>query len=131
MRWQRSRTKPLYDGRSTALPQRIVVKVRRENTRYVEYWTLLLTAADNSLALFVVLIGLYAAQVCFLKGLNKRHGKTRESMGKRAVLVDKSMNRVQAAATDGASEDQDEDLTGQQAFDDKTDWENEDFIFVY
>ncbi|KAH0828316.1 hypothetical protein AYO21_07311 [Fonsecaea monophora] len=85
----------------------------------------------SNLALFVVLIGLYAAQVCYLLVLNKRHGKTRESMGKRAVLVDKSMNRVRAASTNGTSEEQDEDMTGHHAFDDKTDWENEDFIFVY
>ena len=84
----------------------------------------------SSLALFVVLIGLYAAQVFYLMILNKRHGKSRERVGKRAVLVDKSMQRVTTASAEG-EEEQGEEQVGQKAFDDKTDWENEDFIFVY
>lgn len=84
----------------------------------------------HSLALFVVLIGLYAAQVVYLMVLNKKHGKTRESMGKKAVLVDKSMKRVKAV-TVASDDDPSDDMTGQHAFDDRTDWENEDFIFVY
>lgn len=51
-------------------------------------------------------------------------------MGKPAVLVDKSMKRVKAT-TDEAGEDQEEDMTGHHAFHDKTDWENEDYIFLY
>jgi hypothetical protein len=78
----------------------------------------------------VVLIGLYAAQVSYLMLLNKKHSRTRERLGKPAKLKDLSMSRVKARL-DGADEGQDEDVTGRQAFDDKTDWENEDFIFVY
>ena len=64
--------------------------------------------------------------------LNKKHGKRREAVGKKAVLVDRSMNKIKAAEeVDVADEDQDDDMTGRQAFDDKTDWENEDFIFIY
>lgn len=84
----------------------------------------------NSLALFVVLIGLYAAQVFYLVILNKKHGKRREALGKRVVLVDKSMKRVKAEIA-GAEDESEDDGVGQHAFDDKTDWENEDFIFVY
>jgi hypothetical protein len=50
--------------------------------------------ADSSLAMLVVLIGLYAAQVFYLMVLNKKHARTREGRGKKAVLVDKSMNRI-------------------------------------
>jgi hypothetical protein len=78
----------------------------------------------------VVLIGLYAAQVFYLVILNKKHSRTRESLGKPAKIKDVSMSRVKARVED-ADESQSEDGTGHQAFDDKTDWENEDFIFVY
>jgi hypothetical protein len=84
----------------------------------------------NSLALFVVLIGLYAAQVFYLKILNKKHSSARERLGKPAFIKDVSMSRVKARA-DAADEGQEEDVIGHHAFDDKTDWENEDFIFVY
>ena len=78
--------------------------------------------------MFVVLIGLYAGQVFYLMILNKRHAKTRERMGKPAILVDKSMKRIRARSAAGEEED---DTVERKAFDDKTDWENEDFIFVY
>jgi len=84
------------------------------------------------LALFVVLIGLYALQVVYLMVLNKKHGSTRERMGKRAVIVDHSMKRIKAASATHVDESADlDDSVGQKAFDDKTDWENEDFIYVY
>ncbi|KAK4942597.1 hypothetical protein LTR10_017726 [Elasticomyces elasticus] len=84
----------------------------------------------HSLALFVVLIGLYAVQVFYLVTLNKKQGKRREALGKKAVLVDKSMNRVKAGNA-GIEDDTEDDGVGQHAFDDKTDLDNEDFIFVY
>jgi len=84
----------------------------------------------SNLALFVALIGLYAVQVFYLMILNKKHSRTRESLGKPAKIKDLSMSRVKAKV-DAADEGQGEDVTGHQAFDDKTDWENEDFIFVY
>lgn len=40
------------------------------------------------------------------------------------------MSRVKARA-EVADEGQDEDVMGHQAFDDKTDWENEDFVYIY
>ena len=80
--------------------------------------------------MFVVLIGLYAGQVFYLMILNKRHSNTRERLGKPATIKDVSMSRVKARA-EIANESQDEDVTGHHAFNDKTDWENEDFIFVY
>ena len=49
-------------------------------------------------------------------------------MGKKAVLVDKSMLKVRAGI---AADEGQEAAIGEHAFHDKTDWENEDFIFVY
>jgi hypothetical protein len=63
--------------------------------------------------------------------LNKKHAKTRESMGKRAVLFDKSMHKVGAKSNIADEEQEDDENVGRDAFNDKTDWENEDFIFVY
>jgi hypothetical protein len=40
------------------------------------------------------------------------------------------MKRIKAAST-AADEEEQDDTVGQHAFDDKTDWENEDFVFVY
>lgn len=87
------------------------------------------TDCANSLALFVVLIGLYGIQVFYLMILNKRHSKKRESLGKPAKIKDVSMSRVKARVTE--VEELQEEQFGNHAFDDKTDWENEDFIFVY
>lgn len=41
------------------------------------------------------------------------------------------MKRIKARTAAAADDDAEEDGFGQHAFDDKTDWENEDFIFVY
>lgn len=80
----------------------------------------------------MVLIALYAIQVAYLMILNKKHSSTRERMGKRAVIIDQSMKRIKAAsATHGDDNLEGDELVGQKAFDDKTDWENEDFIYVY
>ncbi|KAJ9616884.1 hypothetical protein H2200_000604 [Cladophialophora chaetospira] len=84
----------------------------------------------SNLALFVVLMGLYALQVFYLMILNKKHSSARERLGKPAKIKDRSMSRVRARGQ-SVDESQDEDVTGGHAFDDKTDWENEDFIFVY
>lgn len=120
------RAQSVHYWRGTPLPSGLIFKVRL--TRFLHVGNVL--TRPRSLALFVVLIGLYAVQVVYLMALNKKHGKTRVSLGKQAVLVDKSMNRVEAAeaTADGEPEDS---AVGQNAFADKTDLENEDFIFVY
>lgn len=83
----------------------------------------------SSLALFVALIGLYAVQVLYLMVLNKKHSKSRQRMGKQAILVDKSMQRIKHISSTAVEDGNDAD--GQKAFDDQTDWQNEDFIYVY
>ncbi|KAL2413691.1 putative transporter [Exophiala dermatitidis] len=82
----------------------------------------------SNLALFVGLIGLYGVTVVYLIMLNRRHGKIRVSMGKKAVLVDQSMERVKHATADDEAQDV---PIGEHAFTDRTDFQNEDFIFVY
>lgn len=67
----------------------------------------------------------------YLALLNKKHGARREEMGKSRNIIDQSMQAV--SATDP---DKEETLTvreqyGGHAFDDLTDWQNEDFIYVY
>lgn len=61
--------------------------------------------------------------------LNKKHATRRQELGKSAIVVDRSMMNArereisdQAGGSDG---------TGDRAFDDETDLNNEDFIFVY
>lgn len=53
-------------------------------------------------------------------------------MGKRAVIIDHSMKRIKAASATHVDDNlEGGDSVGQKAFDDKTDWENEDFVYVY
>ena len=60
--------------------------------------------------------------------LNKKHRNTRQRMGKRAILVDRSMKRIKDVPSLSEVE---EETAGQEVFEDKTDWQNEDFIYVY
>ncbi len=70
--------------------------------------------------------------------LNSKHGARRVLAGKQAVIVDSSMREVrdidpavtgEEAVVQGNSKDQ--PRVGDKAFDDETDLQNEDFIFVY
>ncbi|KAH8697104.1 major facilitator superfamily domain-containing protein [Talaromyces proteolyticus] len=84
----------------------------------------------SNLVLFIVLIILYAIQILILKIQNHKHEKTRESLGKTAKVVDKSMLAVKTPS--------DEDLEVKttanvldRSLQDITDWQNEDFVYVY
>ncbi|RMD42404.1 hypothetical protein DV735_g2692, partial [Chaetothyriales sp. CBS 134920] len=106
----------------------------------------------SNLALFIVLVVLYAIQVLYLIILNKKHGTKREEAGKSRDVVDESMQKIQKAtgpkgpegqkttteqveATDKAFDGQktttEQVETTDKAFDDRTDWQNEDFVYVY
>jgi hypothetical protein len=67
--------------------------------------------------------------------LNKRHAKRRVAMGKSEIIVDRSMmNSQERQISDQVDEANGEGVWaagGEKAFDDITDLENEDFIFVY
>ena len=69
----------------------------------------------------------------YLALLNKKHGKKREEMGKSRNIVDQSMQIVAAADPDQDKEESSgsREQYGEHAFDDITDWKNEDFIYVY
>ena len=62
--------------------------------------------------------------------LNKKHEKTRVSMGKSAKIIDHSMQAVGAVTIDKTEVPQPM-LSEDNAFKDLTDWENEDFVYVY
>ncbi|KAJ6074931.1 uncharacterized protein N7446_002708 [Penicillium canescens] len=83
----------------------------------------------SNLALFCVLILLTGANMAYLQFLNKKHEQRRVAVGKSAKLVDQSMQAVQVASDDK------EDLPVQQMVDnswkDLTDWQNEDFVYVF
>jgi Major Facilitator Superfamily len=87
----------------------------------------------SNLALFVVLIALYAIQWVYLATMNKKHAKRREAMGKSAIRVDESMHKVRAREVD-AKEDEagvEQVEGGDKPLDDRTDWQNEDFVYVF
>lgn len=86
----------------------------------------------SNLILFIVLVGLYAINVFYLMFLNKRHAKRREELGKEASRFDASMNRVKAR-TDAEAEKQDVEQVEAEdrSLNDATDFENEDFVYVY
>lgn len=84
----------------------------------------------SNLALFIVLVVLYTIQCLILMVMNKRHGTRREALGKTAKPQDISMDKVKVVENKeefGGEPGQ----IGDKAFDDKTDWENEDFVYVY
>jgi hypothetical protein len=93
----------------------------------------------SNLALFCLLILLVATTSAYIAYLNKRHAEKRVSMGKSAVIVDTSLESAKVAATmqdathgtgvvgDGTGAD----AVGEHAFEDMTDLENEEFIFVF
>lgn len=86
----------------------------------------------SNLALFIVLIVLYSFQCVYITFMNRKHGRRREALGKPVKPKDLSMQKVQARILDDEKIDSNvNNQIGENAFDDKTDWENEDFIYVY
>ncbi|KAK4904581.1 hypothetical protein LTR66_017888 [Elasticomyces elasticus] len=83
----------------------------------------------SNLALFCVLIGLTGANAAYLFYLNKQHEKRRVAVGKSAKIVDQSMQAVQAVSD--AKEDQPQQAADDNAWKDLTDWQNEDFVYVF
>jgi hypothetical protein len=88
----------------------------------------------SNLALFIVLIVLYAIQFVYLVTLNRKHAKTHESMGKSANRFDESMQKVEKRETEMKEDEAGvvhEDESGDKSFNDRTDWQNDDFVYVY
>ena len=63
--------------------------------------------------------------------LNKQHAARRVALGKPAVIVDRSMMNAQERARSDEADEGRGASEGEKAFDDITDLQNEDFIFVY
>lgn len=86
-----------------------------------------------NLALFVAIIVLVAAGALYVNLLNRRHARARERLGKAARVVDLSMaHKRHLASHGGAVNDRDAaGGVGDRAFDDATDLQNEDFVYVY
>jgi hypothetical protein len=65
--------------------------------------------------------------------LNRKHANTRIALGKSAVVLDRSMmnaqERIVSEGVDAGTGEGEQE--GEKAFDDITDLENEDFVFVY
>lgn len=68
--------------------------------------------------------------MAFLYYLNKKHEKQRVALGKDAKIVDQSMYAVAAVAEDKGDTPV-QVLAYDNAFRDLTDWQNEDFAYVY
>ncbi|SPQ25018.1 89b58ccb-f7e7-45ac-9b71-318dcc3e8e47 [Thermothielavioides terrestris] len=83
-----------------------------------------------NLVLFILLAVLVGLGALWIKFLNAKHAKARVALGKPGKIVDLSM----ADAKDKGNEDvlnQAADHVGERAFEDLTDLQNEDFIYVY
>ncbi|CAG8951359.1 hypothetical protein HYFRA_00007270 [Hymenoscyphus fraxineus] len=84
----------------------------------------------SNLALFIILIILIVLTNLYLIFLNKKHAERRVAVGKSAVILDRSMMNVQERAAD-VNDTDGVGTEGAKAFDDLTDIQNEDFIYVY
>lgn len=62
----------------------------------------------------------------YLMLLNRKHANTRIALGKNGVVVDRSMMNALERSENEPTGDE-----GDKAFDDMTDLQNEDFVFVY
>ncbi|KAL4981743.1 major facilitator superfamily domain-containing protein [Aspergillus falconensis] len=83
----------------------------------------------SNLAMFCVLVVLCALNMIYVLYLNKRQEKRRVAMGKSAKIIDRSMQTVGEAEID--SKDDVGQRVDDNAFKDLTDFENEDFVYVY
>lgn len=86
----------------------------------------------SNLALFIVLLVLYAVQVVYLMFLNKRQEKRRVAMGKSAKIIDRSMLQVKEDyGMDAGKEDGTREQNSNDDWLDRTDFERENFVYVY
>ncbi|OJJ52449.1 hypothetical protein ASPSYDRAFT_189436 [Aspergillus sydowii CBS 593.65] len=81
----------------------------------------------SNLAMFCVLVVLCALNLAYIFFLNKQHEKRRVAMGKSAKIIDRSMQAVGETELDK----NDAQMVEDNAFKDLTDFENEDFVYVY
>lgn len=85
----------------------------------------------SNLILFIVLLVLYAMQWTYLLWRNRKQAQRRTVMGKKAERVDTSMKKVTVAQNDDGKSEVQEVESDDNSLDDRTDFENEDFIYTY
>lgn len=90
----------------------------------------------SNLALFCVIAVLVCITTAYLGFLNKKHSQKRVLMGKQAVLFDSSLDSAEEVAARQALLNADGPVEGDaaegaRAFENLTDLQNEEFIFVY
>jgi hypothetical protein len=86
----------------------------------------------SNLVLFIVLVVLYAIQWLYLIWRNKKQRDTRLAMGKEGDVQDKSMNKVTIQQSgDDDKHDVQEVETEDESMGDRTDFQNENFIYTY
>ncbi|KAL3483988.1 major facilitator superfamily domain-containing protein [Aspergillus germanicus] len=87
----------------------------------------------SNLAMFCVLVVLVVLNMLYITYLNKQHEKRRVAMGKSAKIIDRSMQAVGEPEEEDKGEEAGKGETSgdDNAFKDLTDFENEDFVFVY
>lgn len=86
----------------------------------------------SNLVLFIVLVLLYGLQWLYLIRRNRKQAGKRTAMGKSANIVDASMNKITARQEGGGKPEEAEQVEAQdRSLDDRTDFENEDFVYTY
>jgi len=85
----------------------------------------------SNLVLFIAIIILVLIGVAWIHVLNRKHAAKRVELGKSAVIVDLSMEHSKEMREKHEAVNQGEGLVGEKGFDDDTDLNNEDFIYVY
>ncbi|KAI1385548.1 MFS general substrate transporter [Hypoxylon trugodes] len=93
----------------------------------------------SNLALYVAIIVLSGLTTAYLRLLNAGHAKRRVAMGKSAIIVDTSLDSAKEvaareeinAATAEATGGEEVERPGERAFENLTDLQNEEFVFVY
>jgi hypothetical protein len=87
----------------------------------------------SNLSMFCLIVLLVGVGAFYIRILNKKHAAARVRLGKSAVVVDLSMeDKATLARKDEVVNDgQAAGGVGNKAFDDITDLQNEDFIYVY
>ncbi|KAF3059659.1 hypothetical protein GL218_04814 [Daldinia childiae] len=103
----------------------------------------------SNLALYIVIIVLTGITTTYLKFLNADHAKRRVAMGKSAVIIDTSLDSAEVAAAQQTRDDMDKsarnaeegdiaaasneevERPGERAFENLTDLQNEEFVFVF
>jgi len=84
-----------------------------------------------SLALFIALAVVTLFGMLWIRILNGKQAKRRAAMGKAEVIPDLSMADVKQEDTGVLNEAPDDADVGAHGFEDITDLQNEDFIYVY